>query len=48
MDTDFGNNKRDFLKGSALLGAAAAGLAGTIAPRQGQRWRGYTRSTPSP
>ncbi len=34
MDTDFGNNKRVFLKGSALLGAAAAGLAGGLAPRQ--------------
>jgi len=34
MSSDFGSNKRDFLKGTALLGAAATGLSAALAPQQ--------------
>lgn len=34
MSSDFGNNKRDFLKGTALLGVAATGLSAALAPQQ--------------
>ena len=34
MSSDFGSNKRDFLKGTALLGAAATGLTAALAPQQ--------------
>ncbi|MDO9403105.1 MAG: transporter substrate-binding domain-containing protein [Polaromonas sp.] len=37
MDTDSGNNKRDFLKGTAFIGAAAAAAAGMGAAMAPQR-----------
>lgn len=34
MSSELGSNKRDFLKGTALLGVAASGLAAAVAPQQ--------------